>query len=159
LDIKELIPITPDAFRDVFELLERFAVPYVVVSGMAVVLHGHLRPVFDLDIVVAATPPEQNRAEQVLMMAGFVPTIPISLNLAPVLRMFDQSQREIDVFSRYHIPFDELWAQSVQIIVAEQRVRVASRDHLLQAKRITGRPHDLMDVEGLLALAKGHGAA
>jgi hypothetical protein len=159
LSTKELIPITPEAFSDVFELLERLAIPYVVVSGMAVALHGHKRPVFDLDVVVAATANEQNRAQQVLQLAGFVPTLPIPLNLVPVMRMFDQARREIDVFARYHISFDQLWAESVQIPVGEQRVRVASFDHLVQAKRITARPHDLQDVEGLLALAKGHGAA
>jgi hypothetical protein len=159
LNTNELNSVTPDAFGDVFKLLEQFNVPYVVVSGMAVVLHGHERPVFDLDIVIPATPDEQNRAQHALLMAGFVPTLPIPLNLVPVLRMFDQSQREIDVFSRYHISFDQLWADSVRIIVGEWRVRVASLQHLLQAKRITGRPHDLMDVEGLLALAKEDGTA
>lgn len=158
MNINELSPVTPAAFADVFELLERFGAPYVIVSGMAVVLHGHQRPVFDLDIVIAATPDEQNRAQHALLMAGFVPTIPIPINLVTVLRMFDQSQREIDVFARYHISFDQLWADSVQIVVGERRVRVASLEHLLQAKRITGRPHDLLDVEGLLALAKENGA-
>jgi hypothetical protein len=33
--------------------------------------------------------------------------------------------------------------------------RVASVAHLLVAKRITGRPHDLLDIEGLLALEVG----
>ena len=159
MSVKELTPVTPETFSDVFELLERFAIPYVVVSGMAVVLHGHKRPVFDLDIVIAATPNEQNRAQQVLQMAGFVPTIPVPLNLVPVLRMFDQSQREIDVFARYHISFDQLWAESVRIPVGETRVHVASFDHLVQAKRITARPHDLQDVEALLVLAKKQGAA
>ncbi|MDQ1639913.1 MAG: hypothetical protein QOF62_3252 [Pyrinomonadaceae bacterium] len=143
MNINELNSVTPDAFGDVFELLERFSAPYVIVSGMAVLLHGHKRPVFDLDIVIAATPDEQNRAQHALMMAGFVSTIPIPINLVTVLRMFDQSQREIDVFARYHISFDQLWADSVQIVVGERRVRVASLEHLLQAKRITGRPHGL----------------
>ena len=118
---------------------------------MAVTLHGHVRPLFDLDIVIGSTPDEQNRALQVLMLAGFVPTIPISLHLATVLRMFDQREREIDLFARYHIPFNELWADSVQISIGESLARVVSLEHLLRAKRITGRPHDLTDIEGLLA--------
>lgn len=147
--------VTPATYCDVFDLLERYNVPYVVVSGMAVALHGHVRPVFDLDLVIAATPDEQNRALQALMLAGFVPTIPIPLHLATVLRMFDQSEREVDVFVKYHIPFDKLRADSVQMRIGESVARVISLDHLLRAKRITGRPHDLMDVEGLLALGGG----
>jgi hypothetical protein len=153
VDINPANTITPATYIDVFELLERYSVRYVVVSGMAVVLHGHVRPLYDLDIVIAATPEEQNRALQVLMLAGFVPTIPIPLQLATVLRLFDQERRELDVFARYHIPFAELWEDSVQIRNGATIARVVSLAHLIRAKRITGRPHDLEDVAGLLTLS------
>jgi hypothetical protein len=143
-------PVTPATYSDVFDLFARYNVPYVVVSGMAVVLHGHIRSLFDLDIVVSATPDEQNRALQALTLAGFVATIPVPLSMAPVVRMFDQQEREVDVFSRYHIPFAELWNASVQISIGDSVARVASLEHLLHAKRTTGRPHDLEDVAGLL---------
>lgn len=143
---------TPVDYGDVFEALKRDGVPYVVVSGVAVVLHGHLRPVFDLDIVIASTPDEQNRALQTLMQAGFVPSLPVALNLLTVLRLFDESEREIDLFVKYHIPLSELWASSVEIPVGDQVARVVSLGDLLRTKRITGRPHDLMDVNALLAL-------
>jgi hypothetical protein len=143
---------TPVDFGDVFDAFARNQVPYVVVSGVAVVLHGHIRPVYDLDIVVAATPNEQNHALQTLMSVGFMPSIPVPLNLLTVLRMFDQSAREIDLFVRYNIPFTELWANSKQKRVGDHVVCVASLDHLLRAKQATGRPHDLLDVQSLLAL-------
>ena len=146
---------TPDAYCDLFERLERNNVPYVVVSGVAVVLHGHVRPVVDLDIVIASTPDESYRAMQTLNEAGFVPSIPLPLSMVTVLRMFDIAQREVDVFIRYHIPFNELWARSEQKLVGNSVVRVASLEHLLRAKRTTGRLHDLLDIEGLLALEGG----
>jgi len=143
---------TPAVYADVFEVLERTATRYVVVSGVAVVLHGHVRPVYDLDIVVGSTPDEQSRALQAMLLAGFVPSIPLPLSLVTVVRMFDQHEREIDVFAKYHISFDALWANSVQVGVGQSVARVASLEHLLLAKRTTGRPHDLEDVAGLLAL-------
>jgi hypothetical protein len=143
---------TPATYGDVFDALARSRVPYVVVSGVAVALHGHHRPVFDLDIVISSTADEQNRALQTLMQAGFVPSLPVPLNLLTVMRMFDESDREIDLFVKYHIPFNELWANSVEIPVGDQIARVVSLEHLLRAKRITSRPHDLMDVNALLAL-------
>ncbi len=82
-----------------------------MVSGVAVVPHGHDRSVFDLDIVIASAPDEQERALQALMRAGFVPSIPLPLNLLTVLRMFDQTAREVDVFVNYHIPFNETLGQ------------------------------------------------
>jgi hypothetical protein len=144
--------ITPATFSDIFELLERSSVRYVVVSGVAVVLHGHVRPLADLDIVIGATPGEQDRAVQTLMMAGFLPSIPVPLAMLTVLRMFDQSEREIDVFRNYHVPFAELWANSDLIGVGAGTARIASLDHLLRAKRTTGRPHDLEDIEALMLL-------
>jgi hypothetical protein len=147
-------PVTPATYSDVFELFARYNVPYVVVSGMAVVLHGHVRPLFDLDIVVSANPAEQNRALQVLMLAGFVSTIPVPLSMAPVVRTFDQAEREVDVFARYHVPFAELWNESIPITVGDSEARVASLAHLLHAKRTTGRPHDLEDVAGLLRISR-----
>jgi hypothetical protein len=145
-------PITPATFNDVFEMLERSNVPYVVVSGVAVVLHGYVRPLADLDIVVSALPDEQNRALHALMSAGFVPSIPVPPAFLRVLRMFDQFQREVDVFFRYQLPFDELWANSEQVSVGKSVVRVTSLEHLLRVKGMIGRPHDLEDVEALTLL-------
>jgi hypothetical protein len=119
-----------------------------------VVLHGHVRPVFDLDIVVASTPDEQNLALRALMLAGFMPSIPVPMNLLVVQRMFDQTEREIDAFVKYYISFAELWADSVQMRVGDGTARIASLEHLLVAKRAMGRPHDLVDVAGLLAIHK-----
>jgi hypothetical protein len=143
---------TPATYVDVFDGLERDGVRYVAVSGIAVVLHGHVRPVADLDIVIDAAPQEANRAMQVLARAGFVPSIPLPLSALTVLRMFDRAQREVDVFVRYHIPFDELWASAGRVSVGPSVVRVASLEHVLRVKRIQGRPHDLLDIEGLRAL-------
>ncbi len=144
--------VTPATFSDVFELLERSNVPYVVVSGVAVVLHGYVRPLADLDIVVSGSPDEQNRALHTLMSAGFVPSIPVPPAFLRVLRMFDQFEREVDVFFRYQLPFDELWASSEQMSIGETVVRVTSLEHLVHVKGMIGRPHDLEDIEALRLL-------
>ncbi len=144
--------IAPESYGDVFDRLERDEVRYVVVSGMAVVLHGHVRPVADLDMVIDAAPEAARHAMHALALAGFVPSIPLPLSALTVLRMFDAAAREIDVFVRYSIPFGELWESSERVRVGGSTARIASLDHLLRAKRTHGRPHDLLDVEGLLAL-------
>jgi hypothetical protein len=149
---------TPTAYLDVLDRLERDAVRYVVTSGVAVVLRGHARPVADLDIVIDPAPPEASRALNSLMLVGFAPSIPLPLEMLTVLRMFDGSGREVDVFVRYHIPFGELWACSERMSLGgDHFARVMSLEHLLRAKRINGREHDLWDIEALLALgARGN---
>ena len=148
-------PSSPEFYCDVFDSLERYDVRYVVISGVAVVLHGHARPIADLDLVIDPAPEEATRAMHALAGNGFVPSIPLPLSMLSVMRMFDHSQREVDVFVRYHIPFNDLWADSERVSVGDCIARVASLEHLLRAKRITGRPHDLLDIEGLLALKAG----
>ncbi len=143
----------PEIYCDVFDRLERESVRYAVISGVAVVLYGHVRSILDLDIVIDPAPDEASRAMRVLASNGFVPSLPIPLSMVSVMRMFDRSRREVDVFARYHIPFDELWTNSQHMSVGGGSVaRVISLEHLLRAKRINGRPHDLLDIEGLLAL-------
>jgi len=145
---------TAETYCDVLDELERGGVRYVVTGSVAVALHGHKRAVADLDIIVDPAPQETNRALHALARAGFMPSIPIPLSMLSVLRTFDQSGREVDVFVRHHIGFNELWPDSVRVRVGESDsvARVASLEHLLRIKRDNGRPHDLLDIEGLLAL-------
>ena len=143
---------TPETYSDVFDRLERDGIRYAVISGVAVCLHGHVRPVADLDVVIDPAPGEAQRALRALTGCGFVPSIPLPLSMLTVLRMFDHAQREIDVFARYHIPFDQLWADSRHVRVGEGVARIVSLEHLLRAKRINGRPHDLSDIAALLAI-------
>jgi hypothetical protein len=145
---------TPAIYSDVLKQLERDKVRYVVVSGVAVVLHGYVRPIADLDIVIDRSVDEAQRAMSTLTASGFVPSIPLTLNLLTVLRMFDRLNREVDVFVRYHIPFEELWSASEMVCVNDNRVRVASLEHVLRVKRLMHRPYDLQDIEGLLSVAR-----
>src|SRR3954466_2407357 len=79
----------PQTYADVFTRLERDGIRYVVTSGVAVVLHGHVRPVADLDVVIDPSPGEAEHALRALAGCGFVPSIPLPLTMLTVLRMFD----------------------------------------------------------------------
>jgi hypothetical protein len=147
----------PEIYCDVFDRLECGGVRYVVTSGVAVVAHGHVRPIYDLDLVIDPAPDEAVRALRALAESGFVPSLPLPLNMLSVLRMFDPAQREVDVFVRYCIAFDELWAGSQQMMVGGCLARVVSLKHLLRAKQFNGRPHDLLDIAGLRTLTTGDG--
>jgi hypothetical protein len=119
---------------------------------MAVYLHGHVRPVADLDLVLDREPKQAQRALQSLLAGGFIPTIAAPLSAVSVLRLFDQAQREVDVFLRHCIPFEELWQNSARDSVNGSLIRVISLGDLLKEKRFIGRVQDLQDVEMLLAL-------
>jgi hypothetical protein len=150
--------MSPETYSDVFEQLERDQARYVVVGGVAVVLYGYVRPIADLDLVIDRAPEEMNRAMRALVALGFVPSIPLPLSALTVMRMFDQHEREIDVFVRYAITFEELQRDCAQVLVGRSPARIMSREHLLWVKKINGRAHDLMDIEALLALEAGNGS-
>ena len=146
---------TPEIYCDVFDRLERDRVRYIVTSGVAVVLHGSVRPIADLDIVIDPAPDEVDRALNALLGSGFMPSIPLPLSMVSVMRMFDASQREVDVFVRYSIAFNELWNDSEYISVSSSVARVISLKHLFQVKRFYGRPHDFLDIAKLSERTRG----
>ena len=138
-------------YGDVFERLEAEGVRYVVV-------HGHERPVKDLDIVVDPAPAEARRAQAALMSLGFVPTLPLPLEMLTVLTMLDGAGRSVDVFARFRIPFDELWPASERVSAGGSVARVCSIEHLIRVKRLVTRPDDPKDIEALLAIERARGA-
>jgi len=139
----------PEDYCDVFEELKRAGAPYVVVGGVAVVLHGHERPVSDLDIAVSSNPQHANITMQALLMRGFVSSVPLPLNMVTVLRLFDASGREVDVFVRFAVPFNELWSDSMEVAVGKTVARVASVAHLIRARGGHARADDLEHLETL----------
>lgn len=142
----------PETFCDVLEHLNRENARYVVVSGFAVVMHGHKRDIVDLDIVIDPSPAEAHRSMHALALAGFIPSIPVPLQMLTVIRLFDPLSREVNVFVRYHIPFEVLWSSAESVNVGNQVARIAALEHVVQVKRIQSRPHDLADIEALARL-------
>ncbi|MCA1845773.1 MAG: type II toxin-antitoxin system VapC family toxin [Actinomycetota bacterium] len=66
-------------FEDTIAALNRSDVRYVVVGGLAVVLHGHVRLTVDLDLAVDLEPREARRAVDVLTAIGLTPAAPVDL--------------------------------------------------------------------------------
>jgi ribosomal protein S18 acetylase RimI-like enzyme len=132
----------PETFCDVLEILNRENVRYVIVGSVAVALHGADRDISDLDIVVDPSPEEAQRCMYALASAGFLPSIPLPLpvHLLTVVRLFDQSAREIDVFVRKNNLFEELWFTSKLVQVGNQTARIAAPEQILQMKQIYNEP-------------------
>lgn len=138
-----------------FACLERHEVRYVLVGGLAAVLHGVPRATFDVDLLLEATPDNVNRLLTALADAGFESAAqadPRRLLAAPIAT-FDDVLR-VDVF--LHVPglsFDEAWAHHDARPAGPAVVHLASVDDLIQAKRAAGRPRDLDDIRELERLS------
>lgn len=157
-----------------FEALTERDVRYVVVGGVAVVLHGHPRLTADIDLAIDLDPEPLAHTMQVLTELGFEPQLPVSIEqfMDPAIRDVWISQRNMtvfslrsrsnslltaDVFAKNPIPFADLWRDAVQIALHASTVRVASIAHLIEMKSLAGRPKDLEDIAHLRDIENGHG--
>ncbi len=157
-------------FEPVFEALNAAGARYVVVGGVAVVLHGHARLTADLDIAVDLSPREATIAMEALVGLGLRPRLPVEASgfADPAVRarwiverdmkvfsLWDPQDplRSVDVFVENPIDFEELWGRSELVELANSRTRIASIVDLIRLKRLAGRPQDHADIEALEAIA------
>ena len=161
-------------FEDFFRVLNQDRVRYIVVGGVAVVLHGHARFTADIDLVVDLDPSAARLAIRSLTGMGLQPRVPVEPEAFAdpeqrqawieqrgmmVFSLYDPGDplRTVDLFVQSPIPFDELWSRSKLIALPTGEVRVASLDDLIKMKKTAGRPQDAADIKALEALRGEHG--
>lgn len=163
----EVIPL-----ESVFQSLNERGGRYVVVGGLAVVLHGHLRATGDIDLIVDLAASQVEKTLAALSYAGFRPYAPV-----PASDFADPEKRKtwvrekrmlvfslhpaagvpmVDLFLEHPIQFDELWSRSMVMTLRGVPIRVASIDDLITLKRLAGRPEDLADADALAAIKRLH---
>lgn len=141
--------------QDVFSSLQKRQVRYVVIGGIAAVLHGVPRATFDLDILIEPTPDNAQRLLDALLDAGLGTaslTTAESL-LAREITLF-QDRVRIDVqTSTPGLTFSDAWQRKGTMSYQDQPFYVVSREDLIASKRAAGRSVDMEDVR-LLELGR-----
>ena len=123
--------------------LEHAHVEYLIVGGVAVVLHGHLRVTADLDLVVKLEPANVQRALVALEGLGFRPRAPVAA-----------VGFEVDLFVREPFDFAATYARAVRVQLDACTATVIALADLIALKEAAGRPRDQEDVRALRALAE-----
>jgi len=134
--------------QGVFSSFQKHDVKYVVIGGIASVLHGVPRATFDLDILIDATPTNAKRLLDALVEAGLGTAALITAEglLAHEITIFKDRVR-VDVQTRTPgIEFNEVWKNRETMDYQGQIFYVLSKDDLIASKRAAGRPVDLEDV-------------
>jgi Nucleotidyltransferase of unknown function (DUF6036) len=152
--------------HEIFATLDKAQVRYVVVGGLAVILHGHIRLTQDLDLVIDLDPANCRKALESLEGIGLKPRLPVVMQdfADPakredwyknkhmlVFQLWDpkNAQRSIDVFVREPVKFGDLWRDSVVKVYDGVPIRIASIAHLIAMKSGTHRTRDQDDIEKL----------
>lgn len=149
-----------------FKALNDADVQYIVVGGIATILHGYVRATADIDLVVDLHIEEATKVISVLTEAGYIPKVPVqAIEFADerkrtqwinekgmqVFSMYrpDNPLLTIDLFVKQPISYEELKTRAVTMELEGIKVRVCSIDDLITMKKIAGRDKDLADIEQL----------
>jgi len=157
-------------FEPVLRSLNEAGVRYLIVGGVAVVLHGHLRATADLDLVVELSPANLACALEALEGSGFLPRPPVPLRsfADPDVRRAWIQDKNLQVFSLWHpelpgfevdlfveepFDFNDAWDRRINVAIADTFAPVVSLDDLLALKKAAGRARDRDDIAALEALS------
>ena len=159
-------------FEPILVALNGSGVRFVVVGGVATVLHGHPRFTADLDVALDLSFDNPRRAVDALLAIGLAPLLPVDARefADPATRRTwvtdrhlmvftfadpDDPFHHVDLFAEDPVPFEELWERSVDVRLGSISVRIASLDDLIAMKRVAGRPQDLADIAALELIKRG----
>ena len=150
------------------ELLQRLVargVDFVVIGGIAAILHGSSRATFDLDICFATDEPNLRSLGEVLVgldarlkgVDDAVPFVPDAETLRRVeVLTLETAAGELDVLARpSRAPrYDVLRRRADRYDLGGFSVLVASLDDLIAMKQAANRRKDQADVEELEAIRR-----
>lgn len=134
--------------KGVFSFLQKHKVKYVVIGGIAAVLHGVPRATFDLDILIEATPDNAEKLLKSLLEAGLSTASLITAEelLAHEITIFKDIVRVDVQTSTPGIIFEDAWKNREDMEYQGQIFFVLSKNDLIASKRAAGREVDLEDV-------------
>ncbi|HLL88338.1 MAG TPA: hypothetical protein VK324_03455 [Tepidisphaeraceae bacterium] len=158
-------------FEPVIRAFNEAGVEYVVVGGLATLLHGHFRTTADVDFAIRLDGANIVKVLDALRALGYRPRLPVDprdFADAEVRREWVE-QKGMKVLSFYHPTsagagvdvfaeapgFGGLLARSELKSLGSVDVRVCSIDDLIAMKRAANRPIDRHDVQALEIIRQG----
>ncbi|MFH1710023.1 MAG: DUF6036 family nucleotidyltransferase [bacterium] len=149
-------------------------VRYMVVGGVALVLHGVVRLTADLDIMLDLSCKNLSTFLKVMKDLGYEPKLPVDPCdiLDPKKRkkwakeknmiafaFFNKKHdyKEIDMFIDEYIPFDAAYKRKKTLLAEDVKINIVSFDDLIALKKISAREQDKKDIKMLKELSLKHG--
>lgn len=122
--------------------------PYLVIGGIAAVLHGVPRATFDLDILIEATEQNGQRLLDALAESQFGTATMINAKelVSHEITIFqDRVRIDVQTFTP-GIEFQSAWESKETMNYQGQEFYVLSKKDLILSKKAAGRARDLEDV-------------
>jgi len=145
--------------------LNSLKIPYCLVGGTAVALHGAVRGTVDVDLVIALSEAVFIEIERALMELGLEPRLPVRAREVFQFRKEYIRERSliawsfVDPRNPIHqvdviLTEDVTELDPVTYVIHGTKVRVASIEGLIRMKSKSDRPQDRQDIVSLKELAK-----
>ena len=153
-------------YQPLFRALNASGTRYVVVGGVATVLHGYARLTADVDLILDLEREAAARAMRALVALGLRPRVPVAPEEfaderireswvrnkgMQVFSLFmpDDPLLSVDLFAEHLIDFESLFERAEVCDIGDVPVRIASIPDLIHLKRLADRPRDREDVAKL----------
>lgn len=146
----------------IFEALDRHRVEYVLIGGMAVQTHGHVRTTNDADLIPSPDPANLERLAAALndldarVLNPGHEDEPVTAGMLPKATIWQFSTPHGGIDILHEVPggraFTELRSEALVVELGPREVPVAGLDDLIRMKVARGRPVDLEDVAALTEL-------
>jgi hypothetical protein len=143
----------------IFAALDARSVDYVVVGGIAVQVHGHVRMTNDVDLIPAPTPDNLDCLADALhdlrarVLNPGSEHVEINGSMLPRATpwQFSTAAGDIDVLHEAPgaAPFADLRDRALRVSLENCTIPIAGRDDLIRMKRASARPIDLSDIAAL----------
>lgn len=158
-------------YEDIFKQLNKRRIDYVVVGGVALVLHGVVRLTADLDLMLHLDEKNLNNFVALMNETGYKPKLPVKAEslIDSEKRKSWFEERNMKVFSFYHprqaislidvfihepLSYKVIKRHSVKMKIGNLLIPVISVDDLVKLKNISGRPQDMEDIKALRRLKR-----
>ena len=144
--------LTSPDFKELLNLFKKHEVRYLIIGGYAVMRYTEPRFTKDLDLLVAADKGNARAVHNALKEFG----APLQ-NLSPddfakegyFYQMGSPPLRVDVLMSIPGVNFADAWQKCETVTIAETDMQFISKSDLIKAKRASGRPQDLLDLEKL----------
>ncbi|MFT4093018.1 MAG: nucleotidyltransferase [Niabella sp.] len=139
-------------FIDFIQSLNAQKVKYVLVGGLAVVVHGHFRTTKDMDIFYE---PSESNAINILNAIDEFGFAYLKLTTNDLLDKngyikLGREPNRIDLFCDLPgVAFDDVYEQAIDFEEEELKFKVIHINHLIANKEKVGRMQDKIDVKNL----------
>jgi hypothetical protein len=153
------MPDTPLDAERILRALAEHSVDYVLIGGLAVQTHGHVRTTQDADVIPAPDPANLDRLATALRSLEARVLNPghegssVDARTLPRATIWQFATRDggIDVMHEVPggAPFEDLSERALRVRLGDVEVPVAGLDDLIRMKLARGRPVDLADVAAL----------